>query len=828
MSYKQSFTVGLTFIAVGLFAQARIDNSAISGRLIDGTTLSPIAYATVFVKNTSNGALSNFEGMFSLGSIIAGDTLVIQHVSYAALEVPYRPVADGLLVCQLLPKTTLLDEIVVKPGKSLVLRLLDSVQVYKNDYNYALQPFAEYVSENNLMVYFRRFSEIPPEKEKLFYRKAFRDYSVVLGDSASRAIPGYSSTYIMAVQKSAFPQKTSSLLLDSDVDALAFETSEFVQQLAQVQSEINLYDEQVPILGKNFISPIAALGPMFYKYKIADTVFIDSLACIGIEVQPKNSQALCFTGKIWVAKDEFALKRATLETTGETGINFINRIKIEQNLQADGLVWVPVSTRMLIDAVNIYALNTQYQHAHRFYHQKPAGFFKDVSNDSSGQLINQIDFGLLKTDTLYALSTRALDSLRHLPSVSVSARLIETSVKGFYNLGKVEVGPYLLLYNSNQVEGSRFRLGFRTKDNFSRQMQFSGYAAYGTRDKALKYSASLETFLYRPRWMKLGVQYLDDVRNLGAIDEFYSQNSFLTLATSGGSDQMHFIRVGRAWFETDITPAINTKIVYGNAFFEPASQGFIFAYYPSPAKDYIEESLHHQSIHVQLWWQPGILWSYDDNRRFAVDMNFSPRFQVSYNFGWVNQWMNFYSISGQYVQRYPIPGMGQMKLNLKVQKNFRATPYPLLSVLSGNETIFRSEATYNLMNYGEFIADELVEGYWIWHFDGAILGRIPLIKKLDWRLLTDVHAAWGDFNEDTNGMYDPDVNPKGILSKTDAAGNAITQFGALNPQEPYVEVAYGIENIFKFVRVDAIHRLTYRDNPGASKFGVKVSGVFRF
>ena len=48
--------------------------------------------------------------------------------------------------------------------------------------------------------------------------------------------------------------------------------------------------------------------------------------------------------------------------------------------------------------------------------------------------------------------------------------------------------------------------------------------------------------------------------------------------------------------------------------------------------------------------------------------------------------------------------------------------------------------------------------------------------------------------------------------------------------KPYVEVGYGLENIFRFIRVDFIHRLTYIDenHPDAKAFGVKVNAVFRF
>jgi hypothetical protein len=44
-----------------------------------------------------------------------------------------------------------------------------------------------------------------------------------------------------------------------------------------------------------------------------------------------------------------------------------------------------------------------------------------------------------------------------------------------------------------------------------------------------------------------------------------------------------------------------------------------------------------------------------------------------------------------------------------------------------------------------------------------------------------------------------------------------------------MELGYGIENIFRFIRVDFIHRLTYlEDHPNARPFGVKFNAVLRF
>ena len=57
----------------------------------------------------------------------------------------------------------------------------------------------------------------------------------------------------------------------------------------------------------------------------------------------------------------------------------------------------------------------------------------------------------------------------------------------------------------------------------------------------------------------------------------------------------------------------------------------------------------------------------------------------------------------------------------------------------------------------------------------------------------------------------------------DEEGNPLTQFDVLNPGKPFAEVGVGVENIFKFFRVDWIHRLTYLDKPDIRRSDIKVS-----
>ena len=120
-----------------------------------------------------------------------------------------------------------------------------------------------------------------------------------------------------------------------------------------------------------------------------------------------------------------------------------------------------------------------------------------------------------------------------------------------------------------------------------------------------------------------------------------------------------------------------------------------------------------------------------------------------------------------------------------------------------------------------------------WGFEACfIFDKIPLIQKLKLRSVATANIAYGSFNHSRNGVYDKESNPEGIIAPNDLSGIPVIGFKTLDPGKPYIEVSYGIENIFRVFRLDAIHRLTYlsSEEPFGKprKFGIKISAAFRF
>jgi hypothetical protein len=96
------------------------------------------------------------------------------------------------------------------------------------------------------------------------------------------------------------------------------------------------------------------------------------------------------------------------------------------------------------------------------------------------------------------------------------------------------------------------------------------------------------------------------------------------------------------------------------------------------------------------------------------------------------------------------------------------------------------------------------------------LNRIPLMRKLKWRLVGTSNIIYGGMNQ----------RNRNLIAATTSEGEETLQVGFLERGKPYVELGYGVENIFKFFRVDFIHRLSYLDKPDARKFGVLLSFQF--
>ncbi len=63
------------------------------------------------------------------------------------------------------------------------------------------------------------------------------------------------------------------------------------------------------------------------------------------------------------------------------------------------------------------------------------------------------------------------------------------------------------------------------------------------------------------------------------------------------------------------------------------------------------------------------------------------------------------------------------------------------------------------------------------------------------------------------------------VAPTNSVGEPDQYFTRLDGR-PYIELGYGVENIFRLVSIQAFHRITYLESPDVRKFGIKFKVEF--
>ena len=109
-----------------------------------------------------------------------------------------------------------------------------------------------------------------------------------------------------------------------------------------------------------------------------------------------------------------------------------------------------------------------------------------------------------------------------------------------------------------------------------------------------------------------------------------------------------------------------------------------------------------------------------------------------------------------------------------------------------------------MMNILEFVSDEYISFNAHQHFDGLFLNKIPLLRKLKWREVVTLTGVYGQISDKNVSLME------------------LPSFTSTLKDKPYLEMAAGIENIFKFLRVDVLWRMTYLDN---EYDGIKVNQI---
>ncbi|SFQ77426.1 DUF5686 and carboxypeptidase-like regulatory domain-containing protein [Hymenobacter arizonensis] len=856
------FLASLLLVCLGALP-AVAQRILLSGQVVEATNGEPVPFASIFVPKTSFGVTADADGRFKLTITGSPDSIAASAMGFATQRRKLTAAPEQKVLFRLRSGGVALAEVVVtsRQPENPAFRILREVQKHKPKNERNALHAAEFDSYNRIET---SLIDLPASMSKRKVIKDIRALAVRQGAAAASdhdaPLPIFASEVSSRVYQKFTPLRRREDLQHKQMrGAGPREGSVLSQMLGSNFQNFDFYPNWQNILGKDFISPIAEGGRLTYEYELQDSVFVGKDWCYKIAVTPKRAHDLAFKGTIWVTDETYALRRVDLVASPNANINFVSELRVFQELTppADGpglaartklLLAVRPSEKQAAMLVRFTTVSSNFvrnqPHTESGFYDQPivSSLMEPTEKGASASLLSGLPqgtgmgyFDLNRPDTL-SLSERqnfaVLDSARQLPSVRNLLDWVELFVNGYKRVGRWDIGPILNTYSRNDYEGSRIRVGFRTTPEISRDWVSQGYLAYGTKDERLKYGLKTSFIAERRHWTVFSAEYRHDVEQVALLDNDFLPDNNLFLAASRWGRFIQGRPILRDLYSLSAQRDLFHNFIQSVTLrHQDVSPLHDFAYFSTPERGPsapIGHALTLSELVLESRYAPDENLVQSENRRRSIGLRRLPVFTFRYTVGFRNlfdentppAYQKFNLLVTQSVS------LGQLgRLGYRVEGSYipDAVPYLILKTPLGNQTPFYNANAFNLMNYFEFVTDRSVSLRLDHRFEGLLLNSIPGIRALNWRLVATANMLYGDLS-----------NANRVQPRRDREGHELPGIPTLDKQ-PYLEAGYGVENIFKFLRVDFIHRVTYRDQPARitsfspehRNFGVKLSAQFR-
>lgn len=805
--------------------------TVIRGKITDAFSGDPIPFVNVVFKGTSIGTTTDFDGNYVLRTTSPTDSLQASYIGYKPRTKAVQKGVSQIINFQLEEEVTRLRDIVIMAGENPAFEVLRNVVKNKsiNDKRklsaYEFDTYSKIeIDVDNITDKFRQ--------KKIVSRitQVLDSIQQIAGEDGKPVLPIFISESVSKFYYRNNPELKFEHIKETKISGIGFEDGSLMAQLVGASfQEYNFYKNWLNILDKDFVSPIADGWRLYYEYDLMDSLDVDGDYCYRLDFFPKSPQALAFTGTMWITKNEYAIKRIEVTVSKEANLNFIEKIKIQQELaKTEGGAWIPVKNRVLVDAGEVRdqwaGLLAKFYTSNKNIvvnqPKEPKFYEKQILLDE-GYILNMNDeehWNELRHDPLTETEKnvyRMIDTLQHIPVVRTYIDLVKILINGYKKVGKVDIGPYLSLVAFNNIEGMRIQSGFRTNYAFSKKISFGAQLGYGFDDERIKYSAYFQHIMDRRRWTTMSLRVRSDLGRVGIDDENLADDYlFLAASRFGKFRRGYYFDETRFNFQREIIKGFSQRIAVRYNTFKPS---FDFGYYSNPGDvTSFKQSFQSAEIILETRLARDELFLQYDNERVSMGAQKWPIITLRYTRGLKGVGgsdFEYDKFRFSILKKLPMGPLGTGKATITGEYINGTLPYPLLSFHIGNETPFYTDVIYSLMNFGEFFSDRFVSLQYRQYFEGFLLNRVPLMRKLKWRLTGLANIIYGDLSDENLAMSEPLPFP--------------VDNNNLTIDRPYIELGYGVENIFKFLRVDFVHRLSYLENDRARKFGVLFTAQFK-
>jgi hypothetical protein len=837
---------GLRWLLLLLLAVPAVglaQNTTIRGVVTDAKTREKLPFVSVSVPQSTIGTNTDEQGQFTLQVPAQYTTIVFTYLGYRTETRTITPGQALTLNVPLATSAALLNEVVVRGSKppryknkdNPAVTLIRKVIENKEQNRPESYPYVEYDKYEKMSFSFSNLSD------KFKNRKIFRNYQFLFKTQDSAAAGGVNILPIYLEEKLFHeyyrkdPAKRQTVVLGNkqvEFDKHFIDNEGLSAYFNRMYQDIDIYANNVSLLGNQLLSPIASSAPTFYQYYISDTLKQHVPQLIELSFFPRNKGDMLFAGKLYVTLDgNYAVQQANLSVDKRINLNFVKSLN--------------ASLEFAENPDKRYHLSKSFLGIDFGITEKGSGFYGERTVSFSKYLINKAQPDSLynaplrvatdssasreaaflqqnRPDSLSQVEKaiyRNVDTLQTIKSFQRSLTLFTFLFSGYKSFGPVEVGPSNTFYSFNPVEGFRLRVGGRTTPELSKRIFFETYTAYGFKDEKWKYFLSStysfnNTSIYKFPQRLLRASFQRDTRIPGQDLQFVQEDNFLLSFKRGLNDKYLYNDV----YRLDYVYEFNNHFSYSLGFKKLQQSPAGGLYFRNVVNDIPNNvtSLTTTELILGLRWAPNEAFYQGKLYRTPI-INAYPIFSAQLARGikgFFNGEYNYTNLAANANKRFYLSQLGHADVTLEGGYVLGQVPFPLLDVHRANQSYSYQLNSYNLMNFLEFSSDHYASLFIDQNFNGFFFNKLPLIKHLKLRETASLKLLYGGVRDENN----PANHPELYQFLRDAQGQPIS---FILGSQPYAEASVGVANIFKLFRLDIVKRLTYLDNPNVAQWGLR-------
>lgn len=783
------------------------ESIVVIGQVLSADDASPLEAAHVWFKGTDIGTTTNEDGFFLLRSDEPQRTLEVSVVGYRTREIKLDYGKDQMVEVFMREQNNLIDEIIVIPGENPAIEILRQVDSRRHENNPANMVNLTTRRDDRTSLY------LTDIKQKAFQRRLFADLR-------NGSLPAADSSYILPVylhereaSETILPDSTAAVVGTNRTNTLNLLPEEHWRAIIDTYTpEANFYKTYVTILDRNFMSPIARQSRAYYHFLLEDSIYTGGNKQYVIRFRPKNDKLPLFKGTMRIDAGSYALADIDAVIPYSVNINYLNSFHIHHSFDTVcGRRYYKDKTHALGLGLNLAPdagrpfFGAMLEGRTLYCDTRPTG-------DTLTLLPPPVYISPDSSDYRFERMWRGIDSLNQTRIRRLAAWIVDIGMNQYLHLWKFDIGPLLNLYHYNRLEGHSPRLTLRTGASFAKNFTVGGYFGYGTADRKYKYGGEMQWRFGPTRRNTLSVFYDRKVMRNG-FDDFY------TLYNENKVEDIEHIANGIMYLfdapipnEMALVDKLTLRYRYERKGFRLLTEAYGQKTFGNRYQPFIANGslIDHFSVagvkaDFRLSWHQNILDNFFHPYYLSTNypvVHLNAHTGVAGVDGKAYPFARFTAVVKQHVPLF----FGRLHYTAEAAAIVGRVPYPLLFIPRGSRSWYYNHSDFMLMRQMEFLSDLYVGATIRYQTPGWLFGLIPGVKKLNLRENLIFNIAYGSLRDSHRHVL------------------AVPSFSRSLAAMPYMECGIGISNIFRLVSVDSIWRLTYRNTPNATLWGVR----FRF